>query len=303
MVRRIALVMTRTAGVLLALAILVVAGHGLAGVAAGKQQDAQDGAFRVVSFNIGYIRDPSGLPRWDRRRAAVAKVLQDADADIIAFQEMETFAGSKFNPVNRQLDFVLAALPGHAVTASGDPQQFPSTQPILYRTALFEPVDEGWFYFSETPDVLFSRSFDGGFDHYASTATLRHKASGRLVTIINLHTDIRSTVNRLGAARLIAERARARIEAGEAVVVLGDFNAHAGSRVLSTIKQAGLAGGEGLAPTFHMGIGLPFRLAIDHILAGPGLAAEGQVRVHRAAPGGRYPSDHYPVSQVYRFTD
>ena len=303
MMRRAGLALIRTAGAILALAILVVAGHGLAGVAAGPQPDAGDGTFRVATFNIGYIRDPSGLPRWERRRAAVAKVLQDAKADIIAFQEMETFAGGKFNPVNRQLDFVLAALPGHAATALGDPRQFPSTQPVLYRTDLFEPVEQGWFYFSETPDVLFSRSFDGGFDHYASTATLRHKASGRLVSVINLHTDIRSTVNRMGAARLIAERARARIDAGEAVIVLGDFNAHAGSPVLRTIRQAGLAGGEGLAPTFHMGIGLPIRLAIDHVLSGPGLEPDGPVIVHRAAPGGRYPSDHYPVSQDYRFSD
>ncbi len=301
--RRAARMTLRSAGFFVSLVIFTIAGHGMAGVLALPMAEAGDDAFRVVTFNVGYIRDPDGLPRWERRRNALSDVLVKANADIIAFQEMETFSGGKFNRVNRQLEWVMAALPDHAAIAIGDPTQFPSTQPILYRRDLFEPVGQGWFYFSPTPDVLFSRSFDGGFDHYASTASLRHKATGRIVSLINLHTDVRSTVNRLGAAELIAGRAAARIAAGDAVIVLGDFNAHAGSPTLKIVKGSGLSGGDGLAPTFHMSIGLPFRLAIDHILTGPGLERIGGMTVHRASQGGIYPSDHYPVSADYRFTD
>ncbi|QKV19967.1 endonuclease/exonuclease/phosphatase family protein [Oricola thermophila] len=284
---------------LAALPLLVIAGHSVAGAIAPASPPAPDGAFRVASFNIGYIRDPSGLPRWQRRRGAVTEVLKRIGADVIAFQEMETFAGGKFNRVNRQLDWILETVPGYAVAAFGDPETYPSTQPVLYRPDVFEAVDQGFFYYSDTPDVIYSRSFDGGFDYYASTATLRHRASGRLITFFNVHTDIRSPGNRLRAAEMIAERAAAMRAAGRAVIVLGDFNAHRGAPVLEIIRSAGLEGGRLLAPTFHLGIGLPFRLAIDHILHGPDLVMIHGPTIHRARPVGRYPSDHYPISAVF----
>jgi endonuclease/exonuclease/phosphatase family metal-dependent hydrolase len=257
--------------------------------------------FRAATFNIKYIVDPAGLPKWEARRDAVTAVLKAMDADIIGFQEMETFAGGKFNRVSRHMDWIMQTVPGYKAAAFGDPTVFPSTQPILYRPDRFELLDQGWFYYSTTPDVIYSRSFDGGFDYYASTARFREKASGKTVLVFNVHTDIRSSGNRRGAILMIAERVRAAMAKGENVIVLGDFNAGRFTQNMRRLKETGLDGTDLLQPTFHLGLGLGIPPAIDHILHSGGIERIREATVHKEKANGRYPSDHYPVSAAYDF--
>jgi endonuclease/exonuclease/phosphatase family metal-dependent hydrolase len=262
---------------------------------------AQAEPFRAATFNIKYIVDPDGLPKWEARRDAVTDVLQAMDADIIGFQEMETFAGSKFNKVSRHMDWIMQTVPGYKAAAFGDPEVFPSTQPILYRAERFEMLDQGWFYYSTTPDLIYSRSFDGGFDYYCSTARLRDRATGKTLLVFNVHTDIRSFGNRRGAIKMIAERVQKALDSGETVLVLGDFNTGRFTSNMRLLKQAGLKGTDLLTPTFHLGAGLGVPPAIDHLLHSAGLERLGNAEVHKNRKNGRYPSDHYPVSAVYEF--
>jgi endonuclease/exonuclease/phosphatase family metal-dependent hydrolase len=257
--------------------------------------------FRVATFNIHYITDPDGLPKWEARRGAVTAVLKEMDADIIGFQEMETFAGSKFNPVNRQRDWILKTVPGYLVAAIGDPAKFPSTQPVFYRKDRFEVLDHGWFFYSETPDVIYSRSFDGGFDYYTVTAQFRDRQSGQTLTVFNVHTDIRSISNRKRAIEMIAARAQKLVNAGEPVLVFGDFNALWFGSNMKRLESAGLAGTRLARPTFHFGIGAGVTPAIDHILHAPGLSRISEATIHKTRANGAYPSDHFPVSALYRF--
>jgi endonuclease/exonuclease/phosphatase family metal-dependent hydrolase len=256
--------------------------------------------FRVSTFNIGYITDPDGLPKWEKRRQAVSAVLKEMDADIIGFQEMETFAGGKFNPVNRQRQWILETVAGYRAAAVGDPAKFPSTQPILYRPDRFELLDQGWFFYSQTPDVIYSRSFDGGFDYYTVKARFRDRKSGKRLTVFNVHTDIRSMGNRKRAIAMIAERAEKTVGAGEPVLVLGDFNALWFGSNMKTLESIGLAGTRLSRPTFHFGIGAGVMPAIDHILHGPGLSRIGEATIHKTRADGAFPSDHFPVSAQYR---
>jgi endonuclease/exonuclease/phosphatase family metal-dependent hydrolase len=259
--------------------------------------------FRTATFNIKYIVDPEGLPKWEARRDGVTTVMKAMDADIIGFQEMETFAGGKFNRTNRHLDWIMKTVPGYKAAAFGDPENFPSTQPILYRADRFDMLDQGWFYYSTTPEVIYSRSFDGGFDYYASTARLRDKFSGRSLTVFNVHTDIRSAGNRRGAIRMIADRVRQAMAKGEEVIVLGDFNAGRFTHNMKRLKDTGLEGTDMLRPTFHLGLGLGIPPAIDHILHSAGIKRLGEAQVHKDKSNGRYPSDHYPVSALYEFVE
>ena len=259
-------------------------------------------AFRIASFNVAYVRDPAGIGDWEKRRDAVAAVVDAIDADVIGFQEMETFSRARNpNPVNLQLDWVLENAPHYRAGAVGDVERFPSTQPILYRNARFELVDQGWFFFSEQPSLIYSRSFDGGFAAFASIVRLRDRRNGRALTVVNAHTDARSAINREGAARLIAERIESLIERGEAVVLIGDLNALPASPTLATVTKAGLTGADLTRSTYHAGIGIDLGRAIDYILYSNALERIGGTTIHRDRPGGVFPSDHYPVSAVLRF--
>ncbi|NBC29516.1 MAG: hypothetical protein GVY29_05935, partial [Spirochaetes bacterium] len=52
----------------------------------------------VATLNVHYIvEDGDGPLPWTPRREAVAKSVRESGADIIGFQEMETFAGGSWS--------------------------------------------------------------------------------------------------------------------------------------------------------------------------------------------------------------
>lgn len=259
------------------------------------------GALRVVTHNVHYIllNETEGRwsrTGWDRRKPALDAAFKALSPDIAAFQEMESFAGGHESGVNLALDWLLAQNPSFAAAAVGDPATFPSTQPILYRRDRLELRDQGWFFFSETPEVIYSRTFNGSYPAFASWAVLRDRATGRDVSVINVHFDYRSWENRRRSAELVAEAVRARVAAGERVVLLGDVNARMGSPSHAILQGAGLQFLPVSGATVHFDRGMNLFGAIDHIAIGPGVAARGASMVLRQSFGGVWPSDHYPVA-------
>jgi endonuclease/exonuclease/phosphatase family metal-dependent hydrolase len=260
-----------------------------------------EGGLRVVTHNVHYIllNETEGRwsrAGWDRRKPALDAAFKTLSPDIAAFQEMESFAGGHESSVNLALDWLLAQNPGYSAAAVGDPAAFPSTQPILYRRDRLEVRDQGWFFFSETPEVIYSRTFNGSYPAFASWAILRDRASGRDVTVINLHFDFGSWENRRRSAELVAAEVRTRLAAGERVLLLGDVNARLGSPTHAILEGAGLRFLQVQGATVHFDRGLNLFGAIDHVAIGPGVAAKGEPMVLRQSFGGIWPSDHYPVA-------
>ncbi len=261
---------------------------------------APKGALRVATLNVHYIRlneatGPWSVGDWERRRGSLDAAFEAMGADAVAFQEMESFAGGSESRVNLALDWLLARNPAYAAAAAGDPSAFPSTQPILYRRARLALLEQGWFFFSETPEALYSRGFDGAPPSFASWARFRDRRDGAAFTLLNVHLDARSWTNRRGAAELVAARVASRIAAGETVLLAGDLNARAGSPTLEILEAAGLAFAPVAGATFHFDRGLNLFGAIDHLAFGPGVAPIGAPIVLRRRFEGDWPSDHYPV--------
>lgn len=260
-----------------------------------------EGALRVVTLNTHYIAfaaedaDPWSVSGWQRRRGAMAQVLQNLDADIIAFQEMETFVRGDDGTRNIARDDLLQALPELSSAATGDWRSFPSTQPIFFRRDRLEVTDQGWFFFSETPDVIYSRTYDGSYPAFASWAQFRDRQTGKRLRVVNVHTDFRSGQNRLRSAELIAERLRPWIAAGEHVLLAGDLNAMAGSKTVRILRDVGLSLTPVRGATYHFNRGFNFFGAIDHVLHDCGSVLTDRPVAVRDKPGGQWPSDHYPV--------
>ena len=258
------------------------------------------GALRIATLNVHYIwaeRDtgPWSLADWAVRRDALDAAVKATGADIIAFQEMESFRGGNGDTDNLARTFLLQRNPGYAAAAVGDWRTFPSTQPIFYRRDRLRLVDQGWFFFSTTPDVIYSRTFDGSWPAFASWAEFRPLAGGAPLRVVNVHFEHRSRSNRHLSAALVAERLAPVMAQGRAVVLAGDINDIAGSRTHAILERAGFAFLPVAGSTFHLNRGLNLVPAIDHIaLAGP-LAAAGPPVVLRRRFGGVWPSDHYPV--------
>lgn len=111
----------------------------------------------IATFNVHYISPRQERMRWEDRRGAVLAAVEELSADVVAFQEMETFEGGAFNRRNRQLEYLAVNLPQYSIGATGDPADYPSTQPIFFRSSRFALLDQGYFFFSDTPDRIYSR--------------------------------------------------------------------------------------------------------------------------------------------------
>ncbi len=257
--------------------------------------------FRVASFNIHYIAPHQQRLNWDERKQAVVRVLEDTQADMIGFQEMETFAGGHYNDENQQLDWVLTHFSHYAATSVGDPRLYPSTQPILYNTARFRPLQQGFFFFSETPEVVYSATYNGSYPAFCSWSQLLDMETTQSFYLFNVHFDYSSVGNRQRSARLVAARLRPLVEAGEAIILLGDINAPGFFPVASILKDIPLTLATPAGATFHFNRGLNVLPAIDHVFHSAQFIQVGKTRLMRQAYDGVWPADHYPLwVELYR---
>lgn len=290
----------RTAGIILILAAIAVVATVVRNSAGAPLAEKPEGAIRIATHNVHYIvlgREAGcwSVADWERRKGPLDATFKAIAADIVAFQEMESFGGGHASEVNLALDWLLERNPGYEAAAVGDPRAFPSTQPILYRKDRFSLVDQGWYFFSETPEVLYSRTFNGSYPAFASWAVLRESDTGRDLRVVNVHFDYRSRTNRLRSAGLVAERTAPLVAEGEALVLVGDLNAWHGTRTMRTLAAAGVEFLPVRGSTYHFDRGLNLLGPIDHLALGPGLVPAGDPVVVRERFGQAWPSDHYPV--------
>lgn len=261
---------------------------------------AQSGSLRLMTWNVHYIRlneadGPWSRGDWDRRKGPMNAAFRTVGPDVAAFQEMESFAGGNESRVNLALDWLLENNPGFAAAAVGDPAEFPSTQPILFRRDRLELLDQGWFFFSETPGVIYSRTFNGSYPAFASWARFRDRKGGAVFRVVNVHTDFGSASNRLRSVELTASRVGPWIAAGETVFLAGDLNARLGSRAVEILEAAGLSFLPVAGATYHFNRGLNLFGAIDHLAWSGAAVPEGEPVVLRRKFDGEWPTDHYPV--------
>jgi len=260
-----------------------------------------DGAIRIATHNVHYIvmrrmtEGPWSVKGWEARKEALDRALKEVDADVIAFQEMESFNFGD-GSANLARDYLLEQNPEYEAGANGDWNTFPITQPIFFRRDRFEMLDQGWFFFSDTPDVIYSRTFNGSWPAFASWVKLRELETGKDLRVVNVHFEYRSMSNRVKSADLVIERMRPALDAGERVLLVGDLN------VLRYFKTWRMLAGEGweflpvVGSTFHRNQGLHLFGAIDHIGLAGLMRAVGNPHVLRRSYDGVWPSDHYPVS-------
>lgn len=293
---------------LAALALLILAGvvacQSIRNSGGPELTDRPDGALRLATLNVHYIpiRQEEGRwsrNGWERRKGPLDATVKALDADIVAFQEMETFQGGNDDSVNLARSYLLERNPAFAAAAIGDWRVFPSTQPIFYRRARFEVLDQGWFFFSETPDVIYSRTFDGSYPAFASWAEFSEPGTGSVFRVVNVHTDFSSRENRRRSVDLIADRVAAWIGAGETVFLAGDLNARLGSDLHRSLEDAGLSFVPVQGATYHFDLGLNLFGAIDHI-GYSGARSVGPPAVFREKLGEVWPTDHYPVVADFR---
>lgn len=238
---------------------------------------------RVASFNIRTSRGRDGANRWRRRRDACLAAIRELSADIVGLQEVRP----------DQLDDLRHAFPAATILGAGrDADGGGEHASVLIQPGgwMVESSETRWL--SPIATRPGSRGWDAALTRVATLVRLRRGAAR--LGVANTHFDHRGTVARACSATLIAEWLDE--ERDRPWVVLGDLNDDPSSPPLRLLADAGYtdtlpldAGG-----TEHAFTGATDRTRIDYVLTGPGVEVRAAGISHHR-PGGRLPSDHWPV--------
>lgn len=285
-------------GALFALLVLVTCGMHLKNSGTAPLPERPADSLRVATINVHYIigQKQTGawsLADWERRKAPMDAAFKAIAGDLIALQESETFPDTNRGDANLVLDHLLAQNPSYRVAAHGNADVFPPTQPILYNPDRLHLRDQGWFFFSDTPDVIYSRTFNGSWPAFASWA--HFEVDGKPLTVINVHFEYSNRSNRLKSAALVAERIAPWLQSETPVLLMGDINALRGSATAQILKDAGLEFAPVTGATYHLNRGVNLFGAIDHLAVSKGVSFASDPVVIRSKFMGEWPTDHYPV--------
>ncbi len=261
-------------------------------------------ALRIASYNVHYIilndaTGPWSVGDWERRKGPLDKAFKALQADVVAFQEMESFQRGSDGSVNLARDHLIAQNPGYGVAATRDWRTFPTTQPIFYLKERLQPIDQGWFFFSDTPDVIYSRTFNGSYPAFASWAQFEDRGTGQRFRVVNVHFEYSSRSNRLLSAELVRDRISPWIAAGETMFLVGDINVLHGARTMDILEESGVVFDRTPGATYHLNRGVHVLGAIDHLSRTPDVALVGGPVVLQERFDGEWPSDHHPVYADY----
>ena len=269
---------------------------------------------RVMCFNVRYGTADDGTNRWEHRGGLAVRTIRRFDPDLLGVQEALRF----------QADELRAALPDYGFVGAGrdDGRDAGEFCAVFFRRGRFERVEAGHFWLSETPATPGSRGWDADLPRVATWVKLRdlgrpRGAPGDSATLLflNTHWDYAGKRARTESARLIRRTIRSVHPIGPAIVV-GDFNgteddepyaqllrgqgdeSDRGPTLLDSYRQLHP---QRLAQesTFHGFTGGGEGSRIDWILHTEDLVTV-EADIDRFGEGGRFPSDHFPITALLR---
>lgn len=254
---------------------------------------------RIMSFNIRYNNPNDGEHAWPYRKDHLAALIQFHRADIIGMQEV----------LRGQVEDLQALLPEYSWVGVGrdDGKQRGEYSPIFYRSEMYELLDHGTFWLSETPEIVGSKNWDAALTRIASWAIFQNKRTGRSQFHLNTHFDHRGVQARIESAGIILEKID-QLAQELPVTVSGDFNVDPQSEAYAVMTSElldahGVSQQSPYGPpgSFYGFTAEPGETGdrIDYIFVAEGIVVE-QFGILSDQIEGNYPSDHLPVLAVIR---
>lgn len=172
--------------------------------------------FNVATYNIRQKNSGDSINGngWERRCPWVAKIIRFHDFNIFGTQE-----GFK-----DQLEELKSQLPGYEYigVAREDGKNDGEHSAIFYDTDMFEMIDHGDFWLSETPDRP-GLGWDAACTRICSWGKFRHKKTGKVFQFFNLHLDHVGEKARVESVILV-QRKMKEIGLDLPTFLTGDFN-------------------------------------------------------------------------------
>ncbi len=248
----------------------------------------------ALTYNIRYDNPGDGDDAWPKRRDFLVGQLRFHTPDIFGIQE----------GLHRQVEYLSEQLPAYTRVGAGrdDGKTGGEYSALFFLKKRFGLLTSGTFWLSETPDTV-SKGWDAALPRICTFAHLHDSLSGKKMWVFNTHFDHIGREARRRSAELILLKIKEKSASGEAVILMGDFNAEPQEEPVAVLTGAlhdarSLSeeppfGPEGTFNAFKFHD--PVQRCIDYIF----LNEKGlKVKQHAVLSDSRdchYPSDHLPV--------
>ncbi|MCC8154211.1 MAG: endonuclease/exonuclease/phosphatase family protein [Tannerellaceae bacterium] len=247
----------------------------------------------IATFNVRMDTPSDGENAWSYRIDMVNSLVKFHDFDIFGTQE---------GFIHMLKD--MAQTGEYTFTGVGrdDGKEAGEHSAIFYKKERFDLLENGDFWFSETPDKP-TLGWDANIKRICSWAKFMDKNCGREFYFFNVHYDHEGPIARRESSKLLISKIK-RIAGNSLFFCTGDFNASPEQEPIQVIYDANLMkdakliskqapyGPEGTFHAFKTDASLKHR--IDYIFVSEGIEVE-KYGVLTDIQYGRFPSDHFPV--------
>ena len=249
---------------------------------------------KIASFNLRMDTSSDGENAWPNRKEMVKGLIKFHDIDIIGTQE-----GFK-----HQLEQIIE-LPEYAYVGAGrdDGKDEGEHSAIVYKKDKYKVVENGDFWFSETPEVP-GKGWDATCcNRICSWAKFEEISTGKEFYVFNSHFDHQGQIARKNSSQMLVDRVK-EMNGDYPIFVTGDFNATPESEPMKILTNSGILVDSYIAtkepPYGTVGTFNSFRLdapmsnRIDYVWVTPDIEVK-KYGVLNDVQYGRFPSDHFPV--------
>ena len=183
---------------------------------------------RYISFNIRNSGAHDGDNAWDLRKSATKQMLDIENPTVFGLQEA----------LPDQLAFIDENFPQFSRVGVGrdDGKEAGEFMALYYRNDLYDLLDSGNFWLSETPDVP-DFGWDAACIRIVTWACLQDKATEKRFYAFNTHLDHMGMVAREQSILLIVDKMKEIVKDVNAPVILsGDFNSDISWSIFDPLK-------------------------------------------------------------------
>ena len=235
---------------------------------------------RVMSFNIKTTAPD------DARRERVKTAILMHSPTIVGIQEASP---NWMNMLKSDLS------PDYSFVGVGrDGGNYGEYNPIFYRHDIYNLLDSGTKWLSDTPDTV-SKYEESSLNRIFTYAILEEKETKDRFLFINTHLEHTSNEARVLQAKVLAQFIGEYI-ADYKIIVTGDFNCQPVSDPYKTIVATGVTSSADIAITADSkGTFVGSNKVIDHIFISDDDATVLSYKVFTDEINGDFPSDHYPI--------
>lgn len=192
---------------------------------------AQVAQLNVASYNLRYDNeeDQKNGNGWEKRMPVIANMIRFHGMDLIGTQE----------GLQHQLTELKDFLPNYEYIGVGRDNGVSEGEysAIFYRNDIYELLDNGNFWLSQTPDVP-GKGWDAACTRICTWGKFKEKNSGLEFMVFNLHMDHEGEKARKESVTLVQQKIK-ELSNGLPVILTGDFNADQTESVYRTLTQTG----------------------------------------------------------------